>query len=260
MKHTGLRYGLYLGVLAAGFVLTAAVAAQGRHHHAPRPDVPTISSQGVEPAAWIASQPQGSEAPARGAARALELARAEGQSKAGDAPTALEPTNGAEHGAAAGARRLRSSMVTSLADRCAPTAPATVLASIVQVESGGDPLKIGVNGALHRVYSPVSKPAAVALARQLIARGDSIDLGLAQINSRNLGGLGLSLDEVFDPCANLAAAATMINRGYAAALKAGEPNRPILQMAYSIYNSGDQVRGIANGYAARVEAAQTHRR
>ena len=245
MTHPWLRYGLYLGALAAGLWLTAAIGGHGRHHHAPPPVAALPPSGGVEPAAWIASQSQGSEAPARGAARALELARAtatvDRTSAEKPSEAALTPAERAlAYGAdGVGARRLRASAVTKLADRCAPTAPASVLAAIVQVESGGDPLRIGVNGARRRVNSSASKATAVALAGQLIARGDSIDLGLAQINSRNLAGLGLSLDEVFDPCANLAAAATMINRGYAAALKAGEPNRPILQMAYSIYNSGD---------------------
>ena len=263
MTHGNLRYGLYASAVVTGVLLIAAVQPRARDRHQATTVTATTPSSSEEP--FRPLQPW----PANGAAHALELARRmsppssapDAASEAEAVETALEPrpTLGGVNQSIMRATRLRPSMVRDLADRCAPTAPSSVLASIVQVESGRDPLRIGVNGPRHQVYSPTSQSDAVALARQLIGQGESIDLGLAQINSRNLPDLGLSVERVFDPCVNLAAAATMINRGYAAALRAGEPNRPILQMAYSIYNSGDGVRGIANGYAAKVEAARRTR-
>jgi type IV secretion system protein VirB1 len=62
--------------------------------------------------------------------------------------------------------------------------------------------------------------------------------------------------EAFDPCANLAAAAKIIDRGYNAALRAGPQNRPLLQTAFSLYNTGDAERGLENGYVDKVEAAR----
>jgi type IV secretion system protein VirB1 len=44
-----------------------------------------------------------------------------------------------------------------------------------------------------------SEAAAVAAAVAAIGRGESVDLGLAQINSKNLPALGLSVDQVFRP-------------------------------------------------------------
>jgi type IV secretion system protein VirB1 len=130
------------------------------------------------------------------------------------------------------------------------------LASIAKVESGDDVLTVGENGQKHLVFRPLSRQAAEALAARLIASGANVDLGLTQINSRNLGWLRLSVGEAFDPCANLAAAAKIIDRGYNAALRAGPQNRPLLQTAFSLYNTGDAERGLENGYVDKVEAAR----
>ena len=265
MKRVDPRYALYASAVGAGVLLMAVIVGHNRHRHYTESAAAEPLAVAVTRADWILL-PSGAGDRTAGAAHALDLARRTASSADAEtddsfrAVSAIVDPSSADpvaSGRGTGRRRLDTAAVIHIADRCAPTAPASVLASIVQVESGGDPLRIGVNGPRHQVYTAASNADAVALARQLLDRGHNIDLGLAQINNRNLAGLGLTLDDVFDPCDNLAAAATMINRGYAAALRAGEPNRPILQMAYSIYNSGDQLRGIANGYAAKVEAAQS---
>ena len=152
--------------------------------------------------------------------------------------------------------RMTAQDVGLLAQRCAPSAPASALISIVRVESGFAPLAIRVNGPRPRVIYPRSPEAASELAETLIAQGRNIDLGLAQINSRNLVALGLSAQDAFDPCHNLAGAAEILNRGYERALQVDRADRPILQMAYSIYNTGNTDRGLFNGYVAKVEAAR----
>jgi hypothetical protein len=152
--------------------------------------------------------------------------------------------------------KLSTREVRDLADRCAPTVPASVLVSIAKVESGDVPLTIVQNGNPHLVFRPASKIDALKLATRLIASGRNIDLGIAQINSRNLGWLGLSPEDALDPCKNFAAAAKIIDRGYLAALKLSPQNRPLLQTAFSLYNTGDANLGLINGYVARVEAAR----
>ena len=172
-----------------------------------------------------------------------------------------QPASGAPglNAAAAGAAlptRLTRGVVTGLAARCAPSTPTSALVSIAQVESGLAPLAIRINHSGGRVLSPADKASAIASAQALIDQGRNVDLGLAQINSRNLGWLGLSVADAFDPCRNLAAAAQILDRGYAEALQVDRTDRPILQMAYSLYNSGDVARGWSNGYVAKVEAAR----
>jgi type IV secretion system protein VirB1 len=124
------------------------------------------------------------------------------------------------------------------------------------VESHLSPLAIRVNDARAQVLAPSNKAEAIAAARALITNGRNLDLGLAQINSRNLGWLNLSVEDAFDPCRNLAAAAQILDRGYSSALKIDRANRPLLQMAYSIYNTGVADRGWSNGYVAKIDAAR----
>jgi type IV secretion system protein VirB1 len=172
-------------------------------------------------------------------------------------PSPTEPRAGAgfRRDPTSPTKRLTAASAAVLAERCAPTAPAATLVSIVKIESAFDPWTIRVNGPASAIYRPDSKAQAIQIATGLIASGRNIDVGLAQINSRNLPRLGLSVGEALDPCRNLAAAAAILNRGYEEALRRAGPDRSLLQTAYSIYNTGDGERGLANGYAAKVEAA-----
>lgn len=142
-----------------------------------------------------------------------------------------------------------------LAAQCAPTIAPETLLSVVQAESRFEPLAIGVNGVPRVLVAPTSVDDAVASAGALIAAGRSIDLGLAQINSKNLSWLGLSLREVFEPCTNLRAAARILQDGYVRsdALRVGE--QAALKTALSYYNTGHPVRGLNNGYVGKVTSA-----
>lgn len=141
-----------------------------------------------------------------------------------------------------------------LAQTCAPEVAPETLISVAHVESRFDPLTIGVNGKASKALHPATKVAAVRDARALIASGANVDLGLGQINSRNLGWLGLSIEDAFDPCRNLAAAAKVLSANYAAAAPADDP-QAALRVALSMYNTGDQARGFRNGYVQKVSAA-----
>jgi type IV secretion system protein VirB1 len=143
----------------------------------------------------------------------------------------------------------------TLAETCAPAvAPATLLA-IGQVESGFDPLVIGVNGPAPRRLSFATPAAAAAAANQLIATGANIDLGLGQINVHNLPRLGLSVEAAFDPCRNLAASAQVLAADYLRTAPAPGREQDGLRTALSYYNTGRPDRGFANGYVTRVSAA-----
>jgi type IV secretion system protein VirB1 len=126
---------------------------------------------------------------------------------------------------------------------------------VVQVESGFEPLAIGVNGAPRIRVKPTSVDEAVAKAAALIEAGRSVDLGLAQINSKNLSWLGLSLADVFEPCENLKAAARILQDGYGRSNAAQVGEQAALKTALSYYNTGHPARGFRNGYVARVASA-----
>lgn len=145
-------------------------------------------------------------------------------------------------------------LVLALSAQCAPGVSPGTMAAIAHAESRFEPLAIGVNRGTP-VRPPRTREEAVRLARRLIARGESVDLGLAQINSSNLTWLGLSLEAVFDPCRNLAAAATVLRGGFQPASSSPRDRQQALRVALSRYNTGDPERGFRNGYVGRVEAS-----
>lgn len=145
-------------------------------------------------------------------------------------------------------------MILILAQHCSPDVAPETLLSVAHVESRFDPLTIGVNGKRPRALHPSSKAEAVRQARALIASGASLDLGLGQINSRNLGWLGLSLEDAFDPCRNLAGAAKVLASNFLMAGPGPDP-QAALRVALSMYNTGDAARGFRNGYVQKVATA-----
>ena len=124
----------------------------------------------------------------------------------------------------------------ALAVACAPGVAPETLAAIAQTESGLNAFAIGINGPGGGAVLAATRQEAVERAHALLRDGRSIDLGLMQINSRNLGWLGLSVEDAFDPCRNIAAGARVL-------------------IAFSGYNTGHPRRGFENGYVARVLAA-----
>ncbi len=142
------------------------------------------------------------------------------------------------------------SAIITLALKCAPNvAPQTVVA-IVMAESRGEVFALNVNGA-SQARMPRNARDGVTIARRYIAAGYSVDLGLGQINSRNMRRLGLTWDTVFNPCENIAALGRVITANYEAALVGREP-QTALRVALSMYNTGSPSRGFRNGYVAKV--------
>lgn len=126
---------------------------------------------------------------------------------------------------------------------CAPLIDVTTMAALVKQESGGAPWVINDNSG-PRVYRLESQQEAVLKATELISAGHNIDMGLAQINSKNLPRLGLSVQEIFDPCKNISAGAKILQWNYE---KTGS-----LPAALSMYNTGKASSTIGQKYAAGV--------
>lgn len=136
---------------------------------------------------------------------------------------------------------------------CAPGVHPTTVQGIMQHESGGRAFAIGVNhGAAQLPEQPDTLNEAVAAARRLRAKGINFDAGLMQINSANWSRLGLTPENVFDPCTNVRAGATILTENYVAASKRHGPGQRALLEALSIYNTGNRTAGFANGYVAKV--------
>ena len=145
--------------------------------------------------------------------------------------------------------------VLLLAQTCAPGVAPETLAAIAHVESRFDPLAIGVNRGARPSRRARTAAEAASAARVLIARGGNLDLGLAQINSANLGWLRLSVEDAFDPCRNLEAAGMVLRAGYRPRGGSAPERQDALRVALSRYNTGDATRGFRNGYVSKVETA-----
>ena len=147
--------------------------------------------------------------------------------------------------------------LVALAVECGLLIEAPVLQAIVQVESGGNPYALAVNGPFELVRAPRTRDEAVAMARWLDEHGYNFDAGLAQVNSANFARLGLDVVSAFDPCANLRAASEVLGECHQRALaRVGEGERAVTA-ALSCYNTGHFTRGVRNGYVAAVSACAT---
>jgi type IV secretion system protein VirB1 len=138
---------------------------------------------------------------------------------------------------------------------CAPSVAPTTLLAIIQAESAGVPHAVHVNGPW--VARPANRGEAARIARWAIRAGYTVDLGLMQVNSRNLPGLGLSIEDALDPCTNVWAGAAILSANYAAMAARHGPDQRALLDALSAYNTGNARGGFANGYVRRV--LETHR-
>lgn len=140
---------------------------------------------------------------------------------------------------------------------CASDVHPATMDLVVRHESGGDPLAVFDNTA-RRSHRPASVEAAVAIIAEMDNRGHDYDVGLGQINRRNLPRLRLTVRQVLDPCTNLRAASLILSSNYAAARRAGfAEGKGALDAALRMYNTGTFHRGDAYlaRYYGRVPAA-----
>jgi len=155
--------------------------------------------------------------------------------------------------------------MAQLIAKCAPTVAPSTMASIIKVESSGHIYALADAGPVNLPWSVrksmvkshflSTKEEAVTLAKSLLAKGHTVSLGLSQVNDRNLKSLGLSIEQVFDPCTNLSAGGRILTDFYRRASREFGPGEQALRAAISAYNSGSWERGEANGYVGQVYKA-----
>jgi type IV secretion system protein VirB1 len=145
----------------------------------------------------------------------------------------------------------------ALIEACAPHVAAETVQAIVKVESQGDPIALASNrpGGAIRLH-PKDLDDAIRLARREIAAGSSVDMGLMQVNSRNLAKLALTIEQIWEPCTNLRAGAVILTGAYFGAMKEFGEGQAALRAALSAYNTGNFIDGLNNGYVARYYTTQ----
>ena len=130
--------------------------------------------------------------------------------------------------------------IDNLIAQCANQTPSYVAHAIIKTESGYNPFAIGINKngkSVGGYKKPTSYNDAVLMAKKLIASGNNIDLGLAQINSANLPRLKLTVENVLNPCTNLSAMQYILSSCFQSAGVNGYGDK--IQRAFSCYNTGN---------------------
>lgn len=93
----------------------------------------------------------------------------------------------------------------ALLNRCAPGAPVEPLTAIVRQASGFEPLLITIDGKKAIPVQAMSLEEGVQLASEATVSGQTIRIGLAQLDAEERKAAGLSISASFDPCKHVAA-------------------------------------------------------
>lgn len=155
-----------------------------------------------------------------------------------------------------------------LATACAPGAPLATLRSIASVESAFNPIALSINypeaagqqlrlgqGRVELSRQPTNLKEALGWARWFIANGQTVSVGLMQLNIEHLAGYKVTLERAFDPCENLRVGWIIFNNKYQAVSAVLGKGLLAMHAALSAYNSGSFISGFSNGYVAAVLAA-----
>jgi type IV secretion system protein VirB1 len=140
----------------------------------------------------------------------------------------------------------------ALATRCALSVPSQTLAAVARTESAFNPWALHDN-TTGLSENPGNGQAALADASAWIARGDSVDIGMMQINSANLPALNMTVASALDPCVSLAGGAEVLQAAFGTGNTSPDEQVALL-IALSRYNTGSPLKGIMNGYARKVMA------
>jgi soluble lytic murein transglycosylase-like protein len=142
--------------------------------------------------------------------------------------------------------------VSALVRQCAPSVSPNTMLAIMRTESSFNTLALHVNADLKLQRAPSTTAEAIGWSRWLIDRGYSVDMGLMQINSRNLARLQMSVADAFEPCRNIHGASLILVEQYRRASQAHAATKDALLSAISAYNTGNFRAGFRNGYVSKV--------
>lgn len=144
---------------------------------------------------------------------------------------------------------LNTIQINQYIGKCIPSGYAEIVKKIALQESSLNPFAVNINGAkINR--QPNNKDEAIRLISKLMQTNYSFDIGLGGINSqhfgkkRYFGRLGYTPFDALNPCTNLKMIAAILDDAYK---RTGS-----LEQALSIYNTGNPVSGIRNGYVESV--------
>jgi len=161
--------------------------------------------------------------------------------------------------------RLSPREFRAVAAACAPDIPLATLRAIARAESAFHPYALSLDhprrtareqgfgaGEIFLARQPTDLAEARAWTHWLLERGRSVSIGLVQISTQHAADLGITVDQLFDPCTNLRAGARVLTAEYQRAAAVRGEGQDALQQALSKYNSGSSTLGFDNGYVTSV--------
>jgi type IV secretion system protein VirB1 len=141
-----------------------------------------------------------------------------------------------------------------LIDQCIMPRHKVVMTAIVTVESGGKPLAIGLNKGYRLKTQPKDENQAKNWVQYLEQNNYNFDVGLGQVNIKNIHHYGYKASDMLDPCLNLKISSEILEKSYQTALATSVSSKAI-QQAISAYNTGNFNSGFNNGYVGKVNAS-----
>jgi type IV secretion system protein VirB1 len=163
--------------------------------------------------------------------------------------------------------RLSAATFETLAQSCTANVPESTLEAIARTESALHPYAISINRPHHLARSrgwnrgmitlerqPESLEEAVAWTKWLLAHGMTVSIGLLQVNSQHAKALHVTVEQLFEPCTNLWAGATLLAKTYSRTARVQGEGMPALDTALSYFNSGTPRLGFRNGYVSQVKS------
>lgn len=145
--------------------------------------------------------------------------------------------------------------IALLIQQCVNPIAKNQMLAIVQTESSRNPLAIGLNKGFKLKYQPTTEAQAKKWLEYLEKNQYNYDVGLAQINIKNIKKYGYTPSDMLDACTNLKVGSDILAGNYKNALSSSRSEDEAWQKAISAYNTGNFTSGFANGYVAKVNAS-----
>ena len=144
--------------------------------------------------------------------------------------------------------------VDELIAQCASQVSPVLMQALVRAESSWRPFAIGMDKAQGTVKQPATLPEAIATAKELAVAGRKFSVGLAQIHVSNVALYGMTWEQAFDACQNLAVGQKILWNFYHRASASGYSGVAAIWAALRGYNSGGVDRAVSDEYANRIFA------
>ena len=133
----------------------------------------------------------------------------------------------------------------------------SVMAAIVKTESNNNPFAININDKNNKhirlAYQAKTLKQAQNWVTYLEKNKYNFDVGIAQINIKNIHKYGYTVTQALDICTNLKLASLILKQNYNQALNTtNHSQQDAIKLAISAYNTGNYHSGFSNGYVNKV--------